>query len=144
MKKERYIGKVVIDLSHQLKRDIEKAATEHGLTRTQAMLIRYLEVESQKREVFQKDVEKEFCIRKSSVTSVIQLLERNGYIIRESVHEDARLKKILLTDKAREVNNIIREGLEKREAKFYQALTSEEVESFFRIMDKISSTIEEN
>lgn len=142
MYKKRHIAKVIIDLSYQLKRDLEQAAAKHGLTRTQAVIMKYLEVETKKRDVFQRDIEKEFRIRKSSVTSVLQLLEKNGYITRESVIEDARLKKLVLTDKARNVNAIIGDGLEKREEKFYEVLSEEEVDRFFQTIEKITSTLE--
>lgn len=142
MYNKRRIAKTIIDLSYQLKRDLEQAAAQHGLTRTQAVIIRYLEVETTKRDIFQKDIEKEFRIRKSSVTSVLQLLEKNEYITRENVIEDARLKKLVLTDKARKVNAIIGDGMEKREEKFYQVLTKEEVESFFQAMEKLSRILE--
>lgn len=142
MQNKRHIGKVIIDLSYQLKRDFEQSAAEHGLTRTQAVIIKYLVAETKKRDVFQKDIEKEFRIRKSSVTSVLQLLEKNEYITRECVKEDARLKKLILTDKAREVNGIIGDGLEKREEKIYMALSANEIEMFFQTMEKISSVLE--
>lgn len=144
MSKTKNIAKVIIDLSYQLKRDLDQAAAKHGLTRTQAVVLKYLEEETEKREIFQKDIEKEFQIRKSSVTSVLQLLEKNGLITRESVIEDGRLKKIILTKKAREVNLVIGDGLEKREEKFYQVLSEKEVENFFLILGKISSTLEDD
>lgn len=142
MCENRRIAKAIIDVSYQLKRDLEQAAAQHGITRTQAVIIKYLEVETRKRDIFQKDIEKEFRIRKSSVTSVLQLLEKNEYIKRENVVEDARLKKLVLTDKAKKVNAIIGDGLEKREEKFYQVLSKEEVEIFFQTIEKISSTLE--
>lgn len=142
MERKQRIAKVIIDISYLLKRDLDNAAAKFGLTRTQAVILKYLETESVKRDVFQKDIEREFRIRKSSVTSVIQLLEKNGYITRESVNEDARLKKIVLTDKARNVNSIIGNGFDKREDKFYDVLSEEEIETFFRIMNRISSTLE--
>lgn len=142
MYNKRRIAKTIIDLSYQLKRDLEQAAAKHGLTRSQAVIIKYLEEETKKRDIFQKDIEKEFRIRKSSVTSVLQLLEKNEYITRENVIEDARLKKLVLTDKARKVNAIIGDGMERREEKFYQVLSEEEVESFFQTMEKISRILE--
>lgn len=142
MERKQYIAKAVIDLSFQLKRDLDNTAAKYGLTRPQAVILKYLEAESAQKDIFQKDIEREFRIRKSSVTSVIQLLEKNGYIVRESVNEDARLKKIILTDKAIEVNQFIGDGLEKREEKFYRVLSKEEIENFFYIMNKISGTLE--
>jgi DNA-binding MarR family transcriptional regulator len=142
MERKKHIAKVIIDISYLLKRDLDNAAAKFGLTRMQAVMLKFLETESVKRDVFQKDIEREFRIRKSSVTSVIQLLEKNGYITRESVNEDARLKKIVLTDKARNVNSIIGNGLDRREEKFYDVLSEEEIENFFFIMNKISSVLE--
>ena len=42
--------------------------------------------------VFQRDIEREFSITRSTVTNILQLMERKGYIARQSVAQDARLK----------------------------------------------------
>ena len=52
------------------------------------------------REVYQKDIEEEFRIRKSTATGILQLMEKNGFISRESSKKDARLKRIVPTPKA--------------------------------------------
>ena len=51
-------------------------------------------------DVYQKDIEEEFRIRKSTVTGILKLLEKNGFIRRESVPQDARLKRIVPTARA--------------------------------------------
>lgn len=53
-------------------------------------------------DVFQRDVEERFSMRRSTASSILALMEKNGLIVRCSVDYDARLKKIVLTDKARE------------------------------------------
>ena len=50
--------------------------------------------------VFQRDIEREFSITRSTVTNILQLMERKGYIARQSVAQDARLKQLVLTEKA--------------------------------------------
>ena len=47
--------------------------------------------------VFQRDIEREFSITRSTVTNILQLMERKGYIARQSVAQDARLKQLVLT-----------------------------------------------
>ena len=47
--------------------------------------------------VFQRDIEREFSITRSTVTNILQLMERKGYITRRSVEQDARLKQLVLT-----------------------------------------------
>ena len=97
MEEEICIGKALHMVGNQMKRLFDNAALEYGLTSIQSRIIRFLYLESQKRDVYQKDIEEEFNIRRSSVTSVLQLLEKKGYIKRVSVKDDKRLKKIILT-----------------------------------------------
>ena len=52
--------------------------------------------------VFQRDIEREFSITRSTVTNILQLMERKGYITRRSVEQDARLKQLVLTEKGRQ------------------------------------------
>ena len=59
-----------------------------------------------KGDIYQKDVEKEFQIRRSTATGTLQILEKNGFIRREPVKQDARLKKLVPTDKAKEYASI--------------------------------------
>ena len=40
--------------------------------------------------VYQRDIEREFSITRSTVTNILQLMERKGYIERQSVPQDAR------------------------------------------------------
>ena len=54
--------------------------------------------------IIRKDIEEEFQIRKSTVTGILQLMEKNGFIYRESVEKDARLKRIVPTKKAEAVS----------------------------------------
>ncbi len=48
--------------------------------------------------MFQRDIEREFSITRSTVTNILQLMERKGYIERRSVPQDARLKQLVLTE----------------------------------------------
>ena len=52
--------------------------------------------------VYQRDIEREFSITRSTVTNILQLMERKGYIARQSVAQDARLKQLVLTEKGRQ------------------------------------------
>ena len=51
------------------------------------------------RSPFQKDIEQRFAVGRSTVTNLIQLMEKKGFVKRESVKQDARLKKVILTEK---------------------------------------------
>ena len=90
MDKEVHIGKKINILSKRIHRRIGKEASQYGLTDIQAKVLAFVRFNSDKRDIFQRDIEEEFGIRRSSVTSVLQLMEKNGYIKRVSVCEDAR------------------------------------------------------
>ncbi|KAB8296580.1 MarR family winged helix-turn-helix transcriptional regulator [Bifidobacterium apri] len=51
-------------------------------------------------EIFQHDIETRFCITRSTASRVLTRMEHKGLIIRKPVARDARLKRIVLTQKA--------------------------------------------
>lgn len=62
-------------------------------------------------EIFQHDIETRFCITRSTASRVLTRMEHKGLIIRKPVARDARLKRIVLTQKAdRIVADLIANG----------------------------------
>ena len=55
--------------------------------------------ERQGRDVYQRDIEQWFNIRRSSVTAMLQGMEQDGFITRSAVAKDARLKRLIATEK---------------------------------------------
>ena len=92
------------------------------------------------RDVFQKDFEQEFNIRRSTASNILSLIEKNGLIKRESVPYDARLKKITLTQKAIDVQGVVDKAFENLEGTMRQGISEEELEVFFRVIDKEPSS----
>ncbi len=110
-------------------------------TKTQTWVMNYL-YENRGRDVFQRDIQEQFAIRRSTVTGILQLMEKNGWITRESVGEDARLKKIVLTPRAVELHERVGECIRKTEQLLSAGLAPEEKQEFFRLCDKIRSNAE--
>ncbi len=96
------------------------------------------------RDVFQKDFEKEFDIRRSTASNILSLMEDNGLIVRESVPYDARLKKITLTPKSLEIQGVVEEAFSRLDTKMKEGITDEEMDIFFRVLEKINSNLERN
>ena len=80
------------------------------ITNINSWIIRYIDKNSNKN-IYQKDLEKEFSITRSTASKVVNLMEKKGYIKRESVEGDARLKKLTLTDKAKDVTYIMKRNV---------------------------------
>ena len=91
---DKRIGPDIHRLDRKLSRNLTMRVKEAGLDEVTMMhgwIIRYL-YHNREKDVYQKDIEKMFSVRRSTVTNLIQLMEKKGYVRRESVAADARLK----------------------------------------------------
>ena len=143
---ERKLGFEIHRTSKLVKRYMDNDATKlyvDKMTGTHGWAIGYF-YHHKDRDVFQKDFEQEFNIRRSTASNILALMEKNGLIIRESVPYDARLKKITLTQKAIEIHNIVEGAFEKLEDTMQKGITSEELAIFYRVLDKININLERN
>ena len=85
--KERYIntGRLIHILSNQMKRrNASEAVGDDGLTTMQKHVLKHILLETMHREVYQKDIEEEFRIRKSTDHRDFAAHGKNGFISRES------------------------------------------------------------
>ncbi|MBQ2288417.1 MAG: MarR family transcriptional regulator [Lachnospiraceae bacterium] len=133
------------NLSHLLKRRMEHSLTcchiDDTVSRNNGWILGYL-AHHPDQNVFQKDIENAFCVRRSTVSKVIRLMETKGLIRRESVPNDARLKKLVLTPDGMELHKAIEQQIIDTENLLRQSITDEELEIFSRIMDKFRNAIE--
>jgi len=110
-----------------------------NLTMMQRIIIGFLYNHAQAgQDVFQRDLEKEFSIRRSTVTGLLQLMEKKGLIVREPVPYDARLKRLRLTPAAVQLNDEIRRGLHEMEVQLAQGLSDEEIAELHRLLDIVA------
>jgi MarR family transcriptional repressor of mepA len=107
------------------------------------MIIEYLYQNQETKDLFQKDIEAKFSIRRSTATGILQLMEKNKIIIRESVPYDARLKKIVLTKEAIAKYQLVKEKIYQLEEQIQQGLTDEEIQVFYKIMNQIKKNLKE-
>ena len=112
-----------------------------NLTGMHGYVLGYLSRECVKRDVFQKDLEAVFEMRRSTASEILKLMEKNGLIIRTSMESDARLKKIVLTDKAKEFSSNIEREFANTEAKIVEGISEEEMASFSATLNKIKANM---
>ena len=113
------------------------------LTMMQNWMIGYL-YRNQEKEIFQKDVEAEFSIARSTATGILQLMEKKGYLYRESVERDARLKKLVLTEKGITTHEQHIQHVHDMEALMREGISEEEIQMFFRLIRKMRENLEKN
>lgn len=95
------------------------------------------------RDVFQRDFEKECNVRRSSATQMLKRMEKKGMIKRVGVDYDARLKKIVLTERAVEIQKTIDEKFAELEERLKEGISEEELRTFFTVLSKIRKNIGE-
>lgn len=145
MKTQNYIGFAVKGVDHLLHRRINQIARERGLddiTIMHSFIIHFLH-ENQGRDIFQRDLERNFHVTRSTITNLVQFLEKNGYITREPVPIDARLKKIVLTSRGEELDNQMKYSINEAEKYVDSALSTTEKEQFLLYCQKIRQKLEE-
>lgn len=136
------LGRNVHMLSRLLKRNTDIEVTKYGITGVQSAMIGFIYKQSRKKDVFAKDIEKAFDLRRASSAGLIQNMERNGLIKREMVGNDARLKKIVLTEKALELRKKLDKSIKNMEKKMQDGLTKEEVEKYIELTKKMAKNLE--
>lgn len=87
--------------------------------------------------VFQRDIEREFSITRSTVTNILQLMEKKGYIERQSVRQDARLKQLILTEQGIQLHEKIVLSFRQTEEYVNSLLTPEEQIELLRLLNKL-------
>ncbi|MBR6568529.1 MAG: winged helix-turn-helix transcriptional regulator [Clostridia bacterium] len=143
---KRKLGFEIHRTSRIVKRYMDKDASKsyvENITGTHGWVIGYL-YNNRHRDIFQKDFEKEFDIRRSTASKILSLMESNDLIVRESVPYDARLKRIVLTEKAIEVQGVMEKAFGKMEEKIKEGISEEELAVFFRVLDKVNKNMERN
>ncbi len=95
----------------------------------------------QGKNVCQKDVEREVNLRASSVTSLLQGLESDGYITRTVSVGDARTKYLTLTASGMKVCDDGKRMMDECDELVARALTEEEQEQLSAILDKVIAAL---
>ena len=112
----------------------------HFLTRVNACIIKYL-IDNENSDIFQKDIEIKFGITKSTASKVLKLMESKNLIVRQSVKNDARLKKLVASQKAKEIYNNINNTLYKDEQILLNNFSQEEINNFKNLLEKLKNNI---
>lgn len=96
------------------------------------------------KKTFQKDIEHEFNLKGSSVTSILNNLEKNKWITRESVDYDARLKLIVFAERSASVMKHLKALSDKFDSYMKSSLTEAEFIVFCQCVDKMLKALERN
>ena len=131
---------IIHKVDNQIKREIDQIARKHGLTGIQSFFLKCIYDNAENGDVFQKDLEKMFDIRRSSVSTMISCVEKKGYIKRVSIPTDKRVNKIILTEEGMKKHEEVDADLKKYKQELLKDFSDEEIKLLYNILERISDS----
>lgn len=104
-------------------------------------ILRYLE-DHRDEDVFQRDLENVFKIRRSTVSKTVELMEQKNLLERVSVDGDARKKKLKLTPDADAVLSDVKKAVEDLEACVRASFCEEDYATLMRLLKQLCTFLD--
>lgn len=136
-------GKIINQISARLRRRSVKTGRLLGITESQGRILEFILVESVHRQLCQKDIEKEFDLRPSTVTGLLKNLEDGGMIQRTSSEHDGRYKWIQFTEAAGHIRQALQRQIRRTEEQMTMGITGEELELFMKVAGRMLENLDE-
>lgn len=131
---EFYLRNIV----HEIKQLQDSKLIPYDITNQQARLLGDIHEQLKKESQFcQKDLERTMNLRGSSITSLLQALERKGFIVRRSANEDGRTKRLQITEKGIRLIHEMAEVFQNVESILLQGMSEYEKQTYKKLL-KIS------
>ena len=131
---KRINGKILKSLSNSLKE------YNTDITPVQGRILLYID---EKDEVTATDIIGRFqSLNKSTLSEILNNLEKNGYIERKESVVDSRRKNIVLNDKAKDAIKILEKNFDKVAHIFLDEVSKDEYECFERILGKMERNLD--
>ena len=133
--------RLIATLSNLIRRKIESDEGVGGLTPAQNGILHFILGRCREQDLFQKDIEEEFNLRRPTATEILKLMERKGLIYREEASYDARCKKIIPTEKGWELEGRVLKDILEMEQFITRDIPKEELDTFIRIGMKMMKNL---
>ena len=109
-------------------------------TPVQLRILRYL-YDNIDKEVYQKDIEREISVRRSTASGIINTMEKNGMIARMSSDLDGRVKRIIMTDKYIDSVTELEEKIISFEKELVKNINEEDLKVFLKVIDEMKKNL---
>jgi len=139
---QKEMGLALKDVNLQIMKVLQKRFGVLGLDLTPAQGRIIFCINEHDNQICQKDLEKFVCRNKSTLSSILDNMEKNGYIIRCETSEDSRKKILKLAPKSLDAIKILEEDRRYINSLICQGITKDEYNTFYRVLDKIEKNLE--
>lgn len=139
---ERDCGGWVNLLSHKVKKRLDAKLADLGITAMQSRVLHYTVWKSREGPVFQRDVEAAFGLSRSTATGILQLLEKDGFLVRRAVPSDGRLKQLVPTEKGRQTVEQVGDHLRETEQRMTAGISPGQLQVFLETVERMSENLD--
>ena len=142
MEKEKSICFSLKRVNHIVERGIHTSLAAAGfdeITNMHGWILGFLY--HAQRPVYQKDIESNFGIARSTVTNILQLMEKKGYLTRRRDERDRRVVRLTPTELGRKASEGYAAFRKKVAESAVACLTEDEAAAFARAVDKLSQVL---
>ena len=129
-------------LSHKIKKCLNATLLDLGITGVQSRIMHFILMRYVEGPVFQRDVESFFGLSRSTATGILQLMEKNEIIRRESYAEDGRLKSLIPTEKAYHLDDKVHDSIKQIELKMTQGISDGQLQLFGETAKKMFANLD--
>ena len=116
-------------LNNVILRDFQQKArafTGDAVSGINSLMVGYI-LRNADRDVYQRELEDEFGITRSTVSKIVNLMEKKGLIDRVPAEHDARQRTIRLTDNARKLGQAVFDESENMSKRLLTGFSEEEI-----------------
>lgn len=131
---------LIRDIGMKIRTMANDRLSELGLNTQQGQMIGYI-FENQDKGVIQRELADHFNRKGATITSMLQGLEKNGYIKRIIPKDNERQKKIYLLKKGSDLVEEFNEIFMEVETRITQDLTEAESKTFLELLIKVKANL---
>ena len=131
----RIVSNLIYNRSNQMTMETE------GLTIHQWWILEYL-TKNEGKEIYQKDIETLFSIKRASANEMLRTMENRGYIRRMVSKEDARKNTLSVTEEGLNAKRHLQKHLSDFMDKLHGDISKSELEQFQETLHKLWRNIE--
>ncbi|MCH3916999.1 MAG: MarR family winged helix-turn-helix transcriptional regulator [Spirochaetia bacterium] len=143
--REQCASRELRKLSNHLRRRLMTFRTEYSettQTSSHFYIINFIDSKGDT-PVYQRDIDTMFSLRRPTTTEILKLMEKNGLVKKERVSSDKRLKRVVITEKAKKMDMEFDIFLEQLENDLTKNLSDEEMQIFFKVIEQMRKNLVE-
>ncbi|VTT37427.1 Salmolysin [Enterococcus casseliflavus] len=137
---ELIVSNLMRSIMNKSRESMEMRIKDLDISQQQGRMIAYI-AQNEDKGLIQKDLAQVFQRRDASITSMLQGLEKKGYIERRIPKNNERQKNIYVLPKGKALIDQTNEAFYAAEKELVKALNAEEVEELTRLLRKIDQSL---